>query len=102
MRLILEKEQKQKEKRILDAMEYDECVVEYIDEDDDAESMLIVVDDTSENVIVFWRLSVYAYSVMGKKPIQEVYELIKLDFDMKKILDIYPVSSTITFERVKE
>ena len=100
MKLILKKEQEQpKEKTIYEASEHYECVVEYVDGEGDVESILLVKDDNLENVIVFWSSSVYVYSISGRMAIQEVYELIKNDFIIKQIVDIYPVSSSATFER---
>ena len=103
MKLIFKKEREQeKEKTILDAMAYDECIVEYLDNEIDIERILIVMGDDLENVVVFWRSSVYTYSLSRDLSRQEIYEQIKNDYAMEKIVDIYPVSSTITFERIKK
>ena len=102
MRLIIDRQEKQKEKNIFDALEYMECVIEYLDNEVDIEKVLIVRDSDLKNIIVFWRSSVYAYSLCGELSIQEIYEQITDDFVMEKIVDIYPVSPTITFERLKK
>ena len=103
MKLIFKEKQKQeKEKKITDAMAYNECVVEYLESEVDIERVLIVKDDNLENIITFWRSSVYAYPISYRLGMQETYEQIENDYDMKKIVDIYPVSSTITFERIKK
>lgn len=103
MKLIFKKEREQeKEKTILDALAYGECIVEYLDNEVDIERILIVMGDNLENVVVFWRSSVYTYSLSGDLSRQEIYEQIKNDYAMEKIVDIYPVSSTITFERIKK
>lgn len=101
MKLIFE-QQKQKERDIFDAMKYDECVIEYLDNEVDVETLLIVRDDDLENIIVFWRNSVYTYSMSGKWALDMIYSEIKDAYSIDRIVDIYPVSSTITFERIKE
>lgn len=100
MELIFKKEQK--EKKILEALEYDECVIEYLDIEEDVEKILTVTDDNLENLIVFWRKTVCVYPVSDRFTMQEAYEQIKEDYAIKKITDIYPVSPSVTFERIKK
>lgn len=100
MKLIFKEEQE--EKKILEALEYDECVIEYLDSDGDVEKILIAKDDNLENLIIFWRTSIYVYPVSDRSSMEEAYERIEEDYAIRKIVDIYPVSPSVVFERTKK
>ena len=72
--------------------------------------MLLVMDDTFENVIVFWRSSVFVYSMSNDLLLEgyndllleEVYEEIEHDLDVDIVIGIHSVSTTVNYELEKK
>lgn len=95
MELIFEKQEKKKS--FIEALSYDECVVEYVEQGGDFEKILIVKDSNLESIIVFFNSTLYTYSLSNG--IQEVYEQIKDDFLIEAVIDVYPVSTVITCKK---